>query len=151
MRTTHASSKCLTGNDRVLCVPIFRHRGNFEFLETNLPKKGLWSQNFKNQSLDLESGSLRYYAYQFSDMRDNIEFFDLNLSKNGFWSRNFKDFLSLDSESTPPIYHVCQFSVKVNIFKFFDQNLGKLSNYVQYFGSNIVEGVAESWLEAEMS
>ena len=27
----------------------------------------------------------------------------------------------------------------------------KLPNYVQYFGSNIVEGVAESWVEAEMS
>ena len=30
-------------------------------------------------------------------------------------------------------------------------NLGKLPNYVQYFGSNNVEGVAESWVEAEMS
>ena len=29
--------------------------------------------------------------------------------------------------------------------------MGKLSNYVQYFGSNIVEGVAESWVETEMS
>ena len=27
----------------------------------------------------------------------------------------------------------------------------KLANYVQYFGSNIVESVAESWLETEMS
>ena len=26
-----------------------------------------------------------------------------------------------------------------------------MPNCVQYFGSNIVEGVAESWLEAEMS
>ena len=33
----------------------------------------------------------------------------------------------------------------------FGLNLGKLPNYVQYFGSNIVEGVAESWVEAEMS
>ena len=30
-------------------------------------------------------------------------------------------------------------------------NLGKLPNCVQYFGSSIVEGVAESWVEAEMS
>ena len=30
-------------------------------------------------------------------------------------------------------------------------NLGKLPNYVRYFGSNNVEGVAESWVEAEMS
>ena len=26
-----------------------------------------------------------------------------------------------------------------------------MPNYVQYFGSSIVEGVAESWLEPEMS
>ena len=29
--------------------------------------------------------------------------------------------------------------------------MGKLPNYVQYFGSNIVEGVAESWVETEIS
>ena len=29
--------------------------------------------------------------------------------------------------------------------------LGKFPNYVQYFGSNNVEGVAESWVETEMS
>ena len=29
--------------------------------------------------------------------------------------------------------------------------MGKLPNYVQYFGSNIVEGVAENWVEVEMS
>ena len=33
----------------------------------------------------------------------------------------------------------------------FGLNLGKLPNYVQYFGSNIVEGVAESWVEGKMS
>ena len=36
-------------------------------------------------------------------------------------------------------------------FQFFDLNLGKLPNYVQYFDSNTVEGVAESWVETEMS
>ena len=34
---------------------------------------------------------------------------------------------------------------------FFDLNLGKLPNYVQYFGSNIVEGVAESSVGTEVS
>ena len=29
--------------------------------------------------------------------------------------------------------------------------MGKLPNYVKNFGSNIVEGVAESWVEAEMN
>ena len=59
--------------------------------------------------------------------------------------------MSLYSESATPRYHVSQFSVKMDNFEFFGLNLGKLPNYVQYFGSNIVEGVAESWVEAEMS
>ena len=46
---------------------------------------------------------------------------------------------------------MCQFPVKMDNFEFFDVNLGKLLNYVQYFGSNNIEGVAESWVEAEMS
>ena len=72
------------------------------------------------------------------------------MPKNGFWDRNFKN-VSLHSESTPPIYHVCEVSVKMDKFYFFGLNLGKLPNYVQYFGSNIVEAVAEGWVEAEMS
>ena len=36
-------------------------------------------------------------------------------------------------------------------FLIFWPKFGKLPNYVQYFGSIIVEGVAESWVEAEIS
>ena len=81
---------------------------------------------------------------------DNFVFLSPNLPKNGFCGWNFKN-LSLDSESLPPRYHVSQFSVKMDKFEFFGLNLGKLPNYVRYFGSNIVEGVAESWVEAEWS
>ena len=35
--------------------------------------------------------------------------------------------------------------------EFFGLDLGKFANYMGYFGSSIVEGVAESWLEVEMS
>ena len=87
---------------------------------------------------------------QFSDKTDNFDFLGPNLPKNGFLGWNFKN-LSLDLESAPPRYHVSQFSVKMDNFEFFGLNLGKLPNYVQYFGSNIVEGVAESWVEAQMS
>ena len=82
---------------------------------------------------------------QFSDKTNNIDFLGPNLPKNGFWGCNFKN-LSLDWESAPPKYHVSQFSVKMNNFEYFGLNLGKLPNYVRYFGSNIVESVAESWL-----
>ena len=40
-----------------------------------------------------------------------------------------------------------QFSLKMDNFEFFDLNLEKLPNYVQYFGSNNVEDVAESRVE----
>ena len=69
------------------------------------------------------------------------------MSKNRVWGQTLKN---LDSESVPPIYHVCQFSGKMDL-KFFGLNLGKLPNYMQYFGSNNIEVVAESWVEAEMS
>ena len=54
-------------------------------------------------------------------------------------------------ELAPPKYQLCQFSVKMDNFEFFNPNFGKLPNYVRYFGSNNVEGVAESWVEAEIS
>ena len=87
---------------------------------------------------------------QFSGKTNSFDFFSPNLCKNEFWGRNFKN-LSLDLESAPPGYHVCQFSVKMDNFEFFNLNLGKSPNDVRYFGSNKVEDVAESWVEAEMS
>ena len=87
---------------------------------------------------------------QFSCKLNNSDFFSPNLPKNEFWDPNFKN-ISPDSESAPPRYHLCQFSVKMYNFEFFGLNLWKLPNYVQYFGSNNVEGVAESYVETEMS
>ena len=87
---------------------------------------------------------------QFSGETDSFDFFDPNMPKNSFWSRYFKN-LNADSRLAPSRDQVCQFLVKMNNFEFFDLNLGKLPNYVQYVGSNNVDGVAESWVEAEMS
>ena len=92
----------------------------------------------------------RYHVCQFSGKTDNFDFFGPNLTKNEFWGWIFKN-LSPDSESSLPKYHVYWFSGKTDKFEFFALNLGKLPNYVQYFGSHNVEGVAESWVEAEMS
>ena len=83
-----------------------------------MPKNRFWGQNFKNLKLDLESASLRYYAYQFSDKVDNFEFLGPNLPKNGFWCQNFKS-LSLDSESASLRYYAHQFSDKTKNFEFF--------------------------------
>ena len=55
--------------------------------------------------------------------------------------------LTPDSESAPPRYNFYQF---LDSFEFFALNLGKLPNYTQYFGSNNVEGVAESLVEVKL-
>ena len=64
--------------------------------------------------------------------------------------KNFKN-LSVGLESAPPRYHVCQFSGKIDNFEFFHLNLEKLPNYIWYFGSNNVDGVAKNSVEAKMS
>ena len=79
---------------------------------------------------------------------EELWLFRPNLPKNEFSGRNLKN-ICPDSESAPPKYQVYQFPIKMD--NFFGLNLGKLSNYVRYFGSNNVESVAESWVEAEMS
>ena len=116
----------------------------------NFPKYGFWDWNFENLCPESESAPPRYHLCQFSGKTDNSNFLGSNLPKKGFWGRNFK-ILSLDSESAPSIHHECQFSVKTDNFEFFGLNLGKLPNHVRYFGSYSVEGVRESWVEAEMS
>ena len=125
---------------KIPCVPSDK-MDNLEVLGPNLRKNGFWGQNLKNLSLDSESASLRYLVRQFSDKTDNFEFwgdFGVGISKIQVWIQNKH-------------LHVCHFSVKMDNFYFFGLNLGKLPNYVQYFGSNIVEGVAESWMEADIS
>ena len=99
---------------------------------------------------EYESASSKYHACQFSSKTDNFYFFGPNLPKNEFWDQNSKS-LSPDLESAPPRYHTCQFLVKTDDFEFFGVILEKWPNYMRYFGSCNVDGVAESWMEAETS
>ena len=49
-------------------------------------------------------------------------------------------------------YTMCSnFQSKWTSWKKLGLNLAKLRNYVRHFGSNNIEGVAESWVETEMS
>ena len=85
----------------ISCVLIFRQNGQLlSFWAQICPKIRFWGRNFTNLSLDLESASLRYYVYQFSDKTNNSELLGPKLPKNGFWGRIFKN-LSLDLESRP--------------------------------------------------
>ena len=123
---------------------------NFEFFDQNLPKNEFWGRNFKNLSLDSESASLRYCVHQFSDKTGNFEFLGPNLPKNGFWSQKW--ILGSEFQKSKSGFAINTFNITcVPIFsqngQLFDLNLENLPNYVQYFSSNIIEGVAESWVE----
>ena len=120
----------------------------FDFLGPNLPKNGFWGRNFKNLNLDLESASLRYHMYQFSGNR-RLRIFGPKFAPKWILGSEFqkpKSVFGINTSNIP-----CQFSVKMDNVWFFGLNLAKLPSYAQYFGSNIVEGVAESWVETEMS
>ena len=114
---------------------------NLDFLGPNLPKNQFWGETFKNLSLDSESASLRCYVYQFSDKTDNLEFLDSNFPKNIFLGSKFQKSESGFGIDTSNIPRARIFSQNGQLL-IFGLNLGKLPNYVQYFGSNIVEGVA---------
>ena len=95
---------------------------NFQLKRTTLT---FWAQICqRNLSLDLESASLRYYVYHFSDIRYNFKFLDPNFPKNGFWGLNLKN-PSLDSESASLRDYVHQFLDKTDNFEFLGPNLAK--------------------------
>ena len=79
---------------------------------------------------------------------EQLWLFQEKYPKYRFRGRNFKT-VSQDLESLPPGY-VCQVSYKLDSFEIFVLDLGKLLNYVRYFGSYNVQGVAESYVEAEI-
>ena len=78
----------------------------------------------------------------YSDKTDNLGFLGPNLPKNGFWGRDFKN-LNLDSESTSPILCVPIFS-QIGQLLIFRPKFGEITQLRAIFGSNIVEGAAES-------
>ena len=83
-----------------------------------------------------------YHVWQFPLKANIFDFFNPNLPKKYFWGQSF-EILIPDSESATQIYHVCQLLGKKDKFELFRLNLGKLRNYVLYFGSYNIEGVAE--------
>ena len=85
---------------------------------------------------------------QFLGKTDNLEFSNPNLRKYWILGSELKIFKSRFGISTIKIPCVPIFCQMDN-FEFFGQNFGKLPNYVRYFGSNNVEGVAESWVEVD--
>ena len=132
-----------------MCANFQTKRTALTFLAQICPKRN-FGLEIQETNVGKRISILEIQCVPIFGQNRNFVFLGPNLPENGFWGLNFKN-LNLDSESTPPRYHMSQLSVKMDNFKFFGLNLGKLPNYVRYFGSKIVEGVAESWLEVDMS
>ena len=132
-----------------MCANFEAKRTTLSFLTQICPEMAFWSEILKT-NIEIRIDILEIPCVPIFRQNEQVWFFWPKFAQKWISGRNFKN-LSLHSKSVPPIYHVCQFSVKMDSFKFFGLNLGKLPNYVRYFGSNNVEGVAESWVETEMS
>ena len=127
-------------------VPNFRKNGQLWLFRLKFAQKWILGSKFQNSKPRFKISILEILCIPIFRHKGQLWNFGPKFAQKWIFKNP-----TLGSESTPPIYHTCQFSVKMDSFSFFGLNLGKLSNYVQYFGSNIVEGVAESWVEAEMS
>ena len=86
------------------------------------------------------------YVPMFKEKKDNFNFFGKKFAQKWILGLQFQKSKS-DFRNSAFVMPRAPISVKT----FFDLNLGKLPNHVWYFGSNNVGGVAEGWLETEMS
>ena len=118
-------------------------RGNFDFLDPNSQKCFLVSKFSKSKS----GFGITILEILCAPILTTLNFWAKFAKKWFLWSE-FQISKSGLKINTPNILCVPIFSQNG---QFFGLNLGKLPNYVQYFRSYIVEGVAESWVEAEMS
>ena len=119
---------------------------NFEFLGPNLPQNGFWGQNFKILSLDLESASLRCYVHQFSDKTKQLWIFGPKFAQKWILMSEFQKSKSGFGIRTSNIPFVPIFSQNGQLLIFWP----KFEEIAHVFGSNIVGGAAESWVEAKM-
>ena len=130
----------------ILCAIFQAKRTNLNSSTQILPKNEFWGQNSKNLSLDLESAPPRYHVSQYSSKTESFDSFSPNLPQNWFLGSEFQKSKSGSGISVTEI-PVCQFPIKINNSEFFGLNLGKLPHYMQYFDSNSVESVVESWVD----
>ena len=122
---------------------------NFDFFSANLPKNECWGQNFKNVYPASESAPPRTMCSNFQAKQAALIFSAQTFPKTdlglGIQKANVRIRISILKIPCVPIFS------QNGQFDFFSLNLGKLPNYMQYFSSNNVEGVAESWVEAKLT
>ena len=133
-----------------LCVPIFRQNGQLWRFGLKFAQKWILGTKFQKINVGIRISILEIPCVPIFRQNRQLGLFGPKLAQKLILGSEFQKSKS-GSESAPPRYHKSEVLVKMDNFEFFGLNFGKLPNYVRSFGSNIVEGVAESWVEAEMS
>ena len=123
------------------CVPIFRWNGQLWLFGPKFAQKRTLGSKFQNSKSGFGISVLEILFVPIFRQIGQLWIFGPKFAQKWILGSEFQKSKSGFGINTS----------KIPCVPIFSQNLGKLSNYVQYFGSNIVEGVAESWVEAEMS
>ena len=125
------------------CMPIFRKKDNFDFFGPNLSKKEIRIWNSENWCWNKSQHAWDTMFTNFQTKWTSLTFWAQICPKMCFGSKFQK---SKSGFGISIVEILCTPIFRQN-GQFFGQNLGKLPSYVQYFGWNIVEGAAESWVE----
>ena len=118
---------------------------NFDFFHPILPKNGFRANEKCN--LGIRMKILEILCVSIFSQYEELWLFRPEFAQKWILGSEFQKSKSGFGISTSKM--PCEPVFRQN--EFLGLNLGKLPNYVRYFGSNIVEGVAESWMETEMS
>ena len=130
----------------------YRQKGQLWFFGSQFSQKQIFGPEFQETNVGITINILEIPCVPIFRKKWQLCLFGSKFAQSWISGSEFQKSKSGLGMSTSKMWtNVSQFSIKTNNFDFLGLNLGKLPIYVQYFGSNIVKGVAESWVEVEMS
>ena len=132
-------------SSKLLCVPISRQNKQFNFFRPKFARKWILGSEFRKSKLTFAIRSSKIPGVSIS--RQNGQFWFLRPKFHQKWISGLESQTSKSGfgTNTSKILQEPIFRQKGQLW-IFGLNLGKLPNYVRYFGSYNVEGVAESWV-----
>ena len=134
----------------ISCVPIFRQNGQLWIYGSKFAQKWILGSKFQKSKSRFGINILEILCAAIFRSNGQLSIFEPKFAQKWPLGSKFQKSKPGLGISTSSIWFVPIFSQNGELLIAWPK-LGKLPNYVQYFGSNIAEGVTESWLETEMS
>ena len=150
-RFWNSESKCRNLNQNLrdtMCANFWAKRTTLTFLAKICPKKDLGLE-IQITNVEIRISILEIPCVRIFRQNEQLWLFWPKLAQKWIFGSEFSTWIR-NQHLQIPCVPISSENGTSN-FEFFGLNLGKLPNYVWYFGSNNVEGVAESWVEVEMS